>query len=183
MNIAIIPARGNSKRLEKKNLQHINGKPLIYYALIACFKSKFIDDVFVSSENQEILSYSKKIGASIIKRPRYLSADNVPKQKVVVNALKAIKKKYEYVFSIQANSPQISYRDLDKAFIKLKKNKRSELISINHKLEQNAAFRIMKYNYAFQKTLSTGICVYKTNYIDVHYKQDLLKVKKLMSSG
>ena len=101
MNIAIIPARGNSKRLEKKNLQLINGKPLIYYALKACFKSKFIDEVFVSSENREILSYSKGIGASIIKRPRYLSADNVPKQRVIVNALKTIKKNMSMCFQFK----------------------------------------------------------------------------------
>lgn len=183
MNIAIIPARGNSKRLKKKNLQLINQKPLIYYAITACLNSKNIDEIYVSSENQEILDYSKSLGVSIIQRPWYLSADNVPKQKVIVHALNFIKKKYDYVFSIQANSPQIFYKDLDRAFKILKKNNRSELISINDKLEQNAAFRIMKYDYAFQKTLSTGICVYKTNYVDIHYEQDLILANKLMSSG
>ena len=70
----------------------------------------------------------------------------------------------------------ISLAYLEQIFIKLKKNKRSELISINHKLEQNAAFRIMKYNYAFQNSLSTFSGGVINNAADIHFKSDLKKI-------
>lgn len=180
MNIAIIPARGNSKRLKRKNLQLINGKPLIFYAITQAKKCKYIDEIWVTSENKDILNYSKKCGAYVIDRPRYLSRDDVPKQKVIINALKKIGKKFDYVFSIQANSPQIKYIDLNKAYEKLVKNNKSEIISVSQNLIQNAAFRIMDYKYAFQKTLSTGVCVYITDYIDIHNINDLNRTRKKM---
>ena len=183
MNIAIIPARGNSKRLKRKNLQLINDKPMIYYAINEAKKSKYIDKIYVTSENDAILDYASHLGVLTLKRPRYLSYDDVPKQKVVVHALKQINEKFNYVFSIQANSPQINYKDLNRAYLALTKNNKSEIISCNNKLIQNAAFRIMKYNYAFQNTLSTGICIYITDYIDIHNLKDLNLARKKMKDG
>ena len=65
-NIALIPARGNSKSIPRKNLIDFNGKPLIFWTIEAAIKSKYIDEVYVSSEDDEILDISKKF-ASILK--------------------------------------------------------------------------------------------------------------------
>ena len=67
--VSIIPARGGSKGIPRKNLIKINDKPLIYYTILASLNSKYIDETWVSSEDKEILDYSKSIGANTILRP------------------------------------------------------------------------------------------------------------------
>ena len=71
--LAIIPARGGSKRLPRKNVLDLCGKPLIAHSIQAGLKSKYISKVVVSSDDEEIINISKKFGANIIKRPDYLS--------------------------------------------------------------------------------------------------------------
>ena len=105
---------------------------------------------------------------------------------MIVNALKILKKKKikpEIVISYQANSPETRLQDLDKAINFFKKKMFpnypiKELISLGKDNIQNAAFRIMTYKAAFQKTLSTKIGIFFTNAIDIHTKKDYIKIKK-----
>src|SRR3990172_7663672 len=76
---AIIPARGGPKRLKDKNIFPLKGKPLIAYAIEACNASVFIDELFVSSDNPEILKISEKFGAIPLRRKEKYSEDNTPK--------------------------------------------------------------------------------------------------------
>jgi len=71
--LAIIPARGGSKSVPKKNIKLLNGKPLIYYSIKAAQKSKMITDLVVTSDSEQILSISKKYGVNTIKRPKSLA--------------------------------------------------------------------------------------------------------------
>lgn len=78
MNIlAIIPARGGSKGIPKKNIRLMNGKPLIHYAIANAKKSKFIADVFVSTDSKEIADISEIEGAEILHRNSKLAEDAV----------------------------------------------------------------------------------------------------------
>ena len=74
--IIIIPARGNSKGIKKKNLINFSGKPLLYWTLVQAKKTKFRKYIYVSSEDENILNFSKQLGVNIIKRPLNLSKDN-----------------------------------------------------------------------------------------------------------
>ena len=114
--IAIIPARGGSKRLKNKNMFTIWGKPMIYWTIREAQKSKYIKDIYVSSENTKIINYAKNCGVKIIKRNKFLSGDRVIKMQVIVDAVEKISKfsKPSLVLSLQANSPNISHRDIDK---------------------------------------------------------------------
>ena len=77
--ICIIPARGGSKGIAKKNIRIINKKPLIEYTITSCLKSKLFSHVYVSTEDNEIAAISKKFGAVIpFLRPKNLSTDNIP---------------------------------------------------------------------------------------------------------
>ena len=77
--LAVIPARGGSKSVKNKNMSEINGKPLIYYTIKEALKSKFISDVVVSSDDENIINYSIKLGAvAPFKRPKNLSSDKSP---------------------------------------------------------------------------------------------------------
>ncbi len=170
---AIIPARGGSKRLPRKNITPVWGKPMLYWAIRACQNSQYIDECYVSTEDDEIATLSKKFGAKSILRPKELANDFVFKQDVIVHAVEALEKKPGIVVSLQPNSPEICAKDLDAAIEKLTRNDRNEIFSVNEELFQNAAFRIMKYETVFQKTLSTYCGVFVTSYIDVHTIADI----------
>ena len=179
--VAIIPARSNSKRLKNKNIYPVWGKPMIYWAIEAAKKSKFIKSIYVSSENEKILKIIKKYKAKPIKRPKYLSKDNVFKIDVIRHAYEYIstklKNKPSLVVSLQANSPEVVYQDIDYAINHLIKYNLNEVSSINSENNQNAAFRIMKKQALFQESLSTYFGVVKTDIEDIHTKKDLLRLK------
>ena len=183
--LVIIPARGGSKRLKNKNLLKIRNIPMIVRCALETKKSKYVDNVYVSSESSKILNIYKKNDIDIIKRPMNLSKDHVEKQEVIAHAVKALKKKLKpkIVVSLQPNSPQFNHKDLDKGlkfFVKHQntKDQINELISINKNNIQNGCFRIMKLKTVFQKTLSTKVGILITNYIDVHDLADFRKAKK-----
>jgi len=66
--LSIIPARGGSKGIKKKNLVRINKQPLLYYSIKSSLLSKKINKTVVSTDNKEIADYAKKMGVDIIKR-------------------------------------------------------------------------------------------------------------------
>jgi len=120
MNIlAIIPARGGSKGIPRKNVRPLNDMPLIYYAIHNALCSIYNLDVYVSSDDEEILSISKKLSAKIHVRKKFFSEDNVTLDPVIHNALSDIelkeKKIYSYVITLQPTSPLIKVSTIDKA--------------------------------------------------------------------
>ena len=89
--VAIIPARGNSKRFPRKNIALLNGLPLIAYPILAALSSKLIDIVYVSTEDDEIASISLEYGASVpFKRPPEFSGDYVTADKAVSHMLRTL---------------------------------------------------------------------------------------------
>lgn len=94
--IAVIPARGGSKGLARKNVRTLAGKPLIAHTICATRNSKLIDRVFVSTEDEEIAEISQKYGAEIIKRPPELAGDYVITAPVLKHAVEWLKKKENY---------------------------------------------------------------------------------------
>ena len=90
--VAVIPARGGSKRLHRKNIYPVWEFPMIFWSIDACKKSRYIDSVYVSSEDNEILKIAESFGAKKIYRPVELSGDFVYKQEVIVHATTQIMK-------------------------------------------------------------------------------------------
>ena len=184
--ILIMPVKKNSNRLKNKNILPILDKPMFIFTLFEAMKCKFINEFYVSTESEEIIKICKNYKVNFIKRPKQLSKKNTEKQEVIVNALDQLKKKKiipNIVISLQANSPELKKVHLEKAFKffikKLHPNAPiKELITINSKNIQDAAFRIMTYKAAFQRTLSTKLGVFRTNLTDIHTKQDYLFIKK-----
>ncbi len=91
--IAIIPARGGSKGIPRKNIKLLAGKPLIAWTIEAALRSKCLDRVFVSTEDEEIAKISKEWGAEIIKRPKKLSGDKTSMLPVVDHSIDYLEKK------------------------------------------------------------------------------------------
>lgn len=111
--IAIIPARGGSKGIPRKNLKDLGGKPLIAHIIGTALKVNEIDRVIVSTEDKEIAEVSKKYGAEVpFLRPQDLAEDDVPTLPVIQNVLESLKKHEnyipDYVLLLYPTSPLLS---------------------------------------------------------------------------
>ena len=117
--LAVIPACGESKGNPRKNMRLLNGKTLIAYSIEAVLKSKYIDRVIVSTENEEIAEITKHNGAEVIKRPEELAKDDVPLDPIIYHAVNSAENnetiKYDLVITIQPISPLLSTETIDKA--------------------------------------------------------------------
>ena len=178
--VAIIPARGGSKRLPKKNIYPIWGKPMIAWPILAAKNSKYIHDVFISSDDNDILAVGLDHNSKLIKRPKELSDDYTFKMEAIKHAVNEIEKekKPTIVISLQANSPEVMSSDLDKAIEHLINFKLSEVISVDKDLNQNGAIRAMTYDTVFQNTLSVYLGAIKTKITDIHTLSDLSLIEK-----
>ena len=113
--IAIIPARGGSKGIPKKNLANFCGKPLLEYTIQTSLECQAISQTYVSSDDEEILSLAKKLGAVPMKRPDNISGDMATSESALVNVLESINEKPDAVCFLQATSPLRTVEDIDNA--------------------------------------------------------------------
>ncbi|MBM6551056.1 cytidylyltransferase domain-containing protein [Marinomonas ostreistagni] len=113
--LAVIPARGGSKRLPRKNILPLSGKPLILWSIEAAKKSMYIDKYIVTSDDDEILNISKSMQAPTLKRPGYLASDKVGTLDVILHALGEQEKKYDIVVVLQPTSPLRTEKNIDEA--------------------------------------------------------------------
>ncbi|WP_323594945.1 pseudaminic acid cytidylyltransferase [Aliarcobacter butzleri] len=122
--VAIIPARGGSKRIPKKNIKNFHGKPLIAYSIEVALKSKLFDKVVVSTDDEEIAKIAKEFGAEVpFLRPKELSDDFTGTGAVINHAINFLKEQGEnidFVCTIYATAPLLQEKYLIKAYEKIK---------------------------------------------------------------
>lgn len=133
MNIlVIIPARGGSKGIPRKNLRLLNGKPLLYYAIKTALASKYNVDLYVSSEDDEILNTAIQFGAKIHKRDEKIADDKTTLDPVIYDcyqyATKNERKEYDYIVTLQPTSPLLKTNSLDGALKKAVENQDIETV-------------------------------------------------------
>lgn len=137
--LAIIPARGGSKSIPKKNIIPVGGKPLIAWTIEAARKSKYIDKVVVSSDSNEILKVASKYKAEPIKRPARLATDTAKPEPLIFHVMDYLKKNENYVPEIivylQPTSPLRDTEDIDMSVEKVLSKKATAVIGV-HKLEK-----------------------------------------------
>ena len=121
--LIVIPARGPSKGIPRKNLRSMNGHPLIYYAIRTALASLFSPRVVVSSEDSEILSLAEKFGAIPCKRRPGLSEDATVLDPVICSAYEDVCREtggdFDYVVTMQPTSPLLRTESLDAALEKM----------------------------------------------------------------
>jgi len=131
--LAVIPARGGSKRIPGKNIRNLMGKPLIAYSIQAAAKSKYVDRVVVSTDDKEIAGVSKNWGAQVIDRPSQLATDASKTIDAILHALSTLKKENyvpQIVILLQPTSPLRTNFDIDNAIEIFQKNKCDSVISV-----------------------------------------------------
>lgn len=122
--LSVIPARGGSKRLPRKNLLHVGGHPLIAHTIEAAKNATKITDWLVSSDDDEIINIARQYGANVpFKRPDSLSTDEVRNIEVTLHALDYMENekgyKYDIIVLLQPTSPIRSSSHIDEAIDKL----------------------------------------------------------------
>jgi len=158
--LGIIPARGGSKGIPKKNIMPIVGKPLIQYTIDAALGSKMLTKVIVSTDNKEIAKFSKKFGAEVpFIRPKHLATDNAKTLDVAIHAVhemeKIDKKKFDVAVILQPTTPLRKTKHIDEAVRLLINNKDSDSVISVVEVGANHPLRM--------KRIVDGVLV---NYID-----------------
>jgi CMP-N,N'-diacetyllegionaminic acid synthase len=117
--LAIIPARGGSKGLPGKNIMPMCGKPLIGWSISQAAESKYIDEILVTSDNQNIIDVARKFGAiAPFVRPKSLANDDASSVDVLLHAVDFLAEKgdvYDYLVLLEPTSPLRSVSDIDGA--------------------------------------------------------------------
>ncbi len=127
--LAIIPARGGSKRLPRKNVLDLAGKPLIAWSIEAGLNSKYIDKVVVSSDDTEILAVSKEYNAETIIRPDELASDTATTFDAIKHTIENIEQ-YDYIVLLQATSPLRNAKHIDAAIELLGSKNADAVVSV-----------------------------------------------------
>lgn len=133
-NLAIIPARGGSKRIPRKNIKNFLGKPIIAYSIEAALMSGLFNEVMVSTDDEEIATIAKSYGASV---PFYRTAQNANDHSTTVDVIDEVLEKYKSADKsflnaccIYPTAPLISDNRLKEGYAKLINDKRSSVFPI-----------------------------------------------------
>jgi len=145
MKIAIIPARGGSKRIPKKNIKQFCGKPMIAWSIEAAKESGLFDYIIVSTDNDEIRSIAKRYGAEVpFVRPAHLSGDIVGTTEVMKHAVEWFvlhKQKPDYICELYPTAPFLRAGDIAKS-LQLMQKQNAEMI-----------FSVTRYEFPIQRAI------------------------------
>ena len=145
MKLCVIPARGGSKRIPRKNIREFCGKPMIAWSIEAALASGCFDQVIVSTDDEEIASIAESFGAEVpFRRPADLADDHTATRPVVIHAIRETEKHFgrtEYVCVIYPTAPLIQVADLQRG--------------LEHLIAAKAdfAFSVTSYAYPIQRAL------------------------------
>jgi pseudaminic acid cytidylyltransferase len=145
MNIAIIPARGGSKRIPRKNIKPFLGKPIIAYSIEAALQSGLFDEVMVSTDDEEIADISKKWGAKVpFFRSEANSTDHATTADVLIEVLNNYKEQgenFSYGCCLYPTAPFIQSKHLQEAFTMLQQE------------EYHTVYPVVQYSYPIWRSL------------------------------
>lgn len=132
--LGIVPARGGSKGVPRKNIRPLCGKPLITYTIESALKSSYLTKVVTSTDDEEISKVAEKSGSEVIMRPKELATDDSPVIDTVKHTINFIKEnerlEFDYVVLLQATSPLRTTDDIDNSIRKMLEMKADSVVSV-----------------------------------------------------
>jgi CMP-N-acetylneuraminic acid synthetase len=130
----LVPARGGSKGIPRKNLRLVGGQPLVQYTLQAALAAKVVDQVFLSSDDEEILALGASLGATAVRRPAEFASDTASATDVVKHFLSTLGSEQlagdPYLVYLQPTSPLRTAAHIDEAFELMRRSGGHTLISV-----------------------------------------------------
>jgi pseudaminic acid cytidylyltransferase len=149
MNLCVIPARGGSKRIPRKNIRLFSGKPMIAYAIQAAQRSGLFSRIIVSTDDEEVRKVSLEFGAEVpFMRPPELADDYTPTVPVIAHAIRTLEEtgsNLTYVCCIYPCAPFIEEKDLKKA------------LSLLEQANSEYSFPVAEYPAPIQRALKLGL--------------------------
>lgn len=163
--LGIIPARAGSKCIPQKNIKKLNGKPLIYYTIKSAQKSKYINRIIVSTEDSKIAKISEQLGVEVIKRPKNLARDDSKSISVCKHIIDFLETHENYfpdlIVFLQPTSPFRTSKDIDMAYKKFIKLKRSSLVSLRPVTHLPYWIYILNKNHTLKNIIKTPVHVHR----------------------
>ena len=174
--IAVIPARGGSKRIPRKNLQAYMGKSLIAWAVESARKSRYLDDFCVSSEDDEIIKHATNCGAKVIKRPAWLADDRAMNEGVLIHLLYTWKWA-DWIVLLQPTSPQRTAADIDECIERAQMS--NGCVTFNEHGTRNGAVYVIRSTFLISRvefhkeSFEQFLIMPNARSLDVDYSVDL----------
>lgn len=157
-NLCIIPARGGSKRIPRKNIRPFMGKPIIAYSIEAALKSGIFDEVMVSTDDEEFAKVARQYGASVpflrseATSNDYAGTEDVMKE--VIDEYRKIGKEFDNFCCLYSTAPFVTSERLKEAYAML-----------NDTID--AAFTVVQYSYPIQRSLKKN----ENGYVEMNFPQ------------
>ena len=168
--IAIIPARGGSKGIPGKNIKNFEGKPLISHSIEYAQDGKLINEIYVSTDDEQIAHISKTAGAKIIKRPLELATDTSTTESAIKHALNNIDNLPDIIVLLQPTSPLRTVNDIDEAIEELYLKSADSIVSVSE-CEHNPLWsNTLPENNSMKHFIKEGKENIRSQYLEKHYR-------------
>ena len=168
--LAIIPARGGSKRLPRKNVLPLGGKPLIAWSIEAAKESKYIDEIVVSSDDDTILNIADQYNIKKIKRSAELSSDNATTIDVITNTIKTCKRNFDYIILLQPTSPLRNAQHIDDAIELLEEKGADAIISVCEAEHSPLWSNTLQSDYDMSQFLNKNLLNKRSQELQTYYR-------------
>ena len=129
--VAIIPARGGSKGIPKKNIKNFSGKPLVVHSIEYALSCNLVDEIVVSTDDKNIIDISQKSGAKVIDRPSELASNTATTESVIAHFLETSDTKPDIIVLLQPTSPLRPENSLEKVIQHFQTGYFDSLLSIS----------------------------------------------------
>ena len=173
--LTIIPAKTDSTRLPKKNIQKIKGKTLVEYSIDYAKQSKYNSTIVVSSESDEVLKIALDNEVIFVERPAHLLKD-AEVTDVYIDLLNSMNEKFDLVVCLQPDHPDREHT-FDYCVDYLIDNNYDDLITIEPSFKRSGSVRVFKYEHLMNGHVSKRIGCIKDDATDIHYQEDLERAK------
>ena len=173
--LTIIPAKTDSTRLPKKNIQKIKGKTLVEYSIDYAKQSKYNPKIIVSSEDEVVWNIAIKNQVEWARRPKHLLKD-AEVTDVYIDLLNSLDEKFDLIVCLQPDHPDREHT-FDYCVDYLINNNYDDLITIEPSFKRSGSVRVFKYNHLINGHVSKRIGCIKDDATDIHYKEDLERAK------
>lgn len=184
--LAVIPARGGSKGIPKKNLFNIKGKPLISYTIDEALRSRYVDKIVVSTDCQEIADVAQQNGAEVpFLRPGHLAADDSKTIDVLLHAVNQLAKnneRFDYIVLLQPTQPLRKYWHIDHAIEQAIEKKQSDLVSVSVVKDHPLLIRSVDEKGTLQRLLPQNSTVRRQEFIPYYKVNGAIYINKLDGS-
>lgn len=185
--LAIIPARGGSKRLPNKNILPLAGKPMLLWTVESAIQSKYLDEIILSTDSDDIIKVVENYKIKTIKRPIELASDTAKTVDVVKHVIENIDKKYDFIVLLQPTSPLRTSNHIDEAIEQLIKLNADAIISVTEVDHSPLWCNILPESLSMENFISEDIKHKRSQDLPKFYRLNgaiyICKTKKLIEEN